>query len=78
MPIGEKNKNGVIIKCPVGFNYYHTQNDEGLRPLFNPSTSRANNRVKTLKVDRVVEVANNKVSVRVHPDGNIEITPNVK
>jgi hypothetical protein len=81
MAIGKKTKDGIIIKCKNGFNYYHGQNDDGLRPLFNPTktpgTGKSLSKVKSLKVYSVVEFANNQISVRIHPDGNIEIEPSI-
>ena len=79
MAIGKKNKDGVIIKSAKGFSYYHGMNDDGLKPLVNPTktagTGRATSRIKTLKVYSIVEIANNQISVRIHPDGKIEIEP---
>ena len=81
MAIGKKNKDGVIIKCKNGFNYYHGQNDDGLRPLFNPTktpgSGKTQSKVKSLKVYSVVEIANNQISVRLYPDGKIEIEPSI-
>lgn len=77
MAIGKKSKNGVIIKSKTGFDFYEFQNDDGLRPLYNPASSKSKNRIKTLKVDSVVEIANSQISVRIHPNGNIEIEPSV-
>ena len=79
--IGKKRKDGVIIKCPIGFNYYHGQNDDGLKPLLNPTktagTGRKQSRIKTLKVHSPVHIANNQISVTIYPDGRIDIVPSV-
>ncbi len=77
MAIGKKSKDGIIIKSKAGFQYYKGMNDDGLQPLFNPTPNKAKNKVKTLKVFDVVEIANNQISVRIYPDGNIEIEPSI-
>jgi len=81
MAIGKKNKDGVYIKSAKGFNYYHGMNDDGLKPLLNPTkrsgTGRAPTRVKSLKTYSVVEIGNNQISVRIYPDGKIEIEPSI-
>ena len=81
MAIGKKNKDNIIIKSSKGFNYYHGMNDDGLKPLLNPTkrsgAGRSPTKVKSLKTYSVVEIANNQISVRIHPDGRIEIEPSV-
>jgi len=81
MAIGKRNKDGIIIKSKKGFEYYHGQNDDGLKPLLNPTKTpgvgRRINRIKTLKIFDVVEIANNQISVRIFPNGKIEIEPSV-
>ena len=80
MAIGKKSKNGVIIKSKSGFGYYHGRNEEhGLRDVLTDPVGPRNRRlkVKTLKIYETVEIANNKISVRIHPNGNIEIEPSV-
>ena len=34
-------------------------------------------KIKTMKVFDVVEIANNKISVKIYPDGRINIEPSV-
>jgi hypothetical protein len=81
MAIGKKSKDGVIIKSKSGFEYYHGQNDDGLQPLYNPTktpgSGRKVSKIKTLKIFDVVEIANNQISVRIFPNGKIEIEPSI-
>jgi hypothetical protein len=81
MAIGKKSKDGVIVKSSSGFNYYHSMNDDGLKPLYNPTKTsgpgRKPSKIKTLKVYSMVEFANNQISVKIYPDGRIEIEPSV-
>lgn len=76
MAIGKTDKDGIIIKCDDGFNYYYGLNDDGLRPVLKED-SKKGHKVKTLKVYEPVEIANNKISVKIYPDGRIEIEPSV-
>ena len=74
MPIGKTAKNGIIIKSNSGYNYYHGMSDKnGLREL-SPSPR---GRVKTLKVFDVVEIANNKISIKIYPDGKVVVEPSI-
>lgn len=81
MAIGKKSKDGIYIKSKSGFEYYHGQNDDGLRPLYNPTKTpgagRRVSKIKALKIFDVVEIGNNKISVRIFPDGKIEIEPSI-
>lgn len=81
MAVGKKSKDGVIIKSSSGFNYYHSMNDDGLKTLLNPTKTpgagRKTSKIKTLKTYSVVEIANNQISVKIYPDGRIEIEPSV-
>ena len=74
MALGDTKKDGVIMKCESGFQYYHGNNDDGLRPLMKEG-NLAHHRVKTIKVYEMVEIANNYVSVRIYPDGRVEVIP---
>jgi hypothetical protein len=76
MAIGKQDKDGIIIKCGKGFSYYYGMNDDGLRPVLKED-SKKGQRVKTLKVFEPVEIANNKISVKIYPDGRILIEPSV-
>ena len=73
MAIGLQSKEGVIIKSEEGFTYYKSPNEAARADLYMPD--QPNRRIKTLKVDHMVEIANNYVSVRVYPDGRIEVEP---
>ena len=80
MAIGKQNKDGIIIKSSKGFNYYHGRNEEhGMRKVQTDPVGLRNRRlaIKTMKVYDVVEIANNKISVKIYPDGNIIIEPSV-
>ena len=81
MAIGKTHNDGVIIKSTAGFNYYNGVGDNSLRELYNPTKGQASGRsqfkINTLKVFDVVEIANNKISVRIFPDGKIEIEPSI-
>ena len=81
MAIGKKSKDGVYIKSKSGFEYYHGMNDDGLQPLYNPTKTpgpgRKLSKINSLKVFNVVEIANNQISVRIFPDGKIEIEPSI-
>jgi hypothetical protein len=72
MAIGIKEKDGVIIHCTDGFNYYNGLSDSSLRPVYRP---RDNATVRTMKSYEVVSVANNVVSVTVYPDGKVLVEP---
>jgi hypothetical protein len=76
MAIGKTDKDGIIIKCSDGFNYYYGMNDDGLRPILKEDNKQGQ-KVKTIKVFEPVEIANNKISVKIYPDGRIDIEPSV-
>ena len=74
MTIGKKKKDGVIMKVRKGsFRYYAGRNDKALKPLLMPSGKN----IKTLKLsdNGICAVANNKISVVIHPSGRVDITP---
>ena len=78
MIIGDKNKDGVIISVTEGYNYYSASNDNALKPVEMKRISSDKVMVpKTLKVYEPVTVANNKITVTVHPDGRIEVLPSI-
>jgi len=71
--LGKKQKNGVIVKVKKdSFNYYNGQTDANLKPLFKNNGSK----IKTVKVYEPVEIANNTISVKVYPNGDVDIKPN--
>ena len=70
---GDLKKDGVIIKSSEGFNLYNGLSDSSLQSVLRP---RDNARVKTMKGYDTVIIANNKSTVHVHPDGNVDIIPN--
>ena len=75
MKDGIQAKEGVIITTDEHFDYYTGPTDASRQKLMNPS--RDNCRVKTLKTDWPVTVANNQITVTVHPCGKIDIKPSV-
>lgn len=75
MTLGQKDKDGVIIKCKDGFKYYYGMNDHGLRPVMKED-SKKGHIVKTMKTHEVVEIANNKYTVIVYPNGDVSMIPN--
>ena len=80
MAIGKQNKNGIIIKSKGPFSYYHGRNEaHGLREVLSDPVGPRSRRlkIKTLKIFEPVEIANNKISVKIYPDGRIDIEPSV-
>ena len=80
MAIGKKSKDGIRIRSKTGYRYYHGRNEaHGLRDVLTDPVGPSNRRlnIKELKVYDTVEIANNQISVRIHPDGNIEIEPSI-
>ena len=79
---GDRSKDGVILKCKSGFNYYDRIGDGSLTPIkVNKTVTRSidgTSLVKTSKVFEPVTVANHQMTVTVYPDGKIEIVPNPK
>ena len=77
---GDKDKDGVVLKCKSGFNYYKGSGDSSLaRIVVEKGYTRSKDGtslVKTSKVYEPVTVANNKMTVTVYPDGRLEIVPN--
>ena len=77
---GDRNKDGVVVKCKSGFNYYDRNGDNSLTPIVVKKTvTRSLNgmsKVKTTKVFEPVSVANNQMTVTVYPNGKIDIVPN--
>ena len=77
---GDRNKDGVIIKCANGFNFYDRNGDNSLKPIkVNKTVTRSKDGtslVKTSKVFEPVSVANNQMTVTVYPNGKIEIVSN--
>lgn len=74
MALGIKEKDGIIIESSKGFYYYDFQHKNGLKKVLRP---RDNANVKKIKIDSMVEIANSKISVKIYPDGNIEIEPSL-
>ena len=77
---GDREKDGVIMRCNSGFMYYHASGDTNLKPI---KVAKAYTRakdgttlVKTAKVFEPVTVANNQITVTVYPNGEIKIVPN--
>ena len=66
-------KDGVIIKSNTGFDYYKGPSDKTLAPL--PRIPRGS--IKTLKSQHKgsVTIENKYISVTLHDDGGIDITP---
>ena len=78
--VGDPDKDGVVVRCKSGFNYYHASGDKNLKPIVvEKDYTRSKNGttlVKTSKVYEPVTVANNQMTVTVYPNGEIKITPN--
>ena len=78
MIIGDTKKDGVIISVTEGYNYYSASNDNALKPVEMKRVSSDKVMVpKTLKVYESVTVANNKITVTVHPNGSVDVLPSV-
>lgn len=75
MTLGKQKKDGVIIRCNEGFKYYYGLNDHGLRPIMKEG-SKKSHLVKTIKTHEVVEIANNKYTVTMYPNGDIAVVLN--
>ena len=75
MAIGKQSKDGIIIKSKSGFQHYFGPHDGALRETVMPDDPKR--KIKTMKVFDVVEIANNKISVKIYPDGRINIEPSV-
>ena len=75
-PLGNRKKDGVIMKCESGFQYYSGSGDSSLKPIVMLTKAGNNRTVKTIKITESVTVANNLMTVTVHPDGSIDIVPN--
>jgi hypothetical protein len=72
---GDTKKDGVIMKCKSGFQYYYGLNDDGLYPIYKQG-SKSGSKVKTVKVFEPVTIANNQMTVTVFPNGKISVEPN--
>ena len=69
MKKGKRTNDGVIITTDGTFDYYPNQFNRKM--ITNPERDGA--RVQTIKTDNIVTVANNKITVTVHPDGAVDI-----
>ena len=77
---GDTSKDGVVIKCKSGFNYYKGNGDSSLEPIVVEKdytrSKDGKSLVKTIKVSEPVTIANNVMTVTVYPDGTIKVNPN--
>ena len=77
---GDTNKDGIVIKCKSGFNYYKGNNDSSLEPIVVAKdytrSKDGTSLVKTTKIYEPVVVATNTVTYTIFPDGSQKVEPN--
>lgn len=77
---GDTSKDGIVIKCKSGFNFYKGNGDSSLEPIVVEKdytrSKDGTSLVKTTKIYEPVVVATSTVTYTIYPDGTQKVSPN--